>query len=122
MRLVDDLDGTEAGTTRWVGVDGQWFELDLSPHNSDQLDKLLQPLVEAGRRVAKVGKPGAQPVPAAQRGKRSREERQAAREWAAKHGCPVAAKGRLENCVWLGYKRNDPKLLTASRYYKGEAA
>ena len=51
-RRVDDMDRTTpAVRQRVVGVDGRFFQLDLSQENSDALDAALAPYLDAGRQV-----------------------------------------------------------------------
>lgn len=51
--LIDDLDGGNADGTYKFGLDGQDYEIDLSPINSAALRDAVQPFVEAARRVPK---------------------------------------------------------------------
>jgi hypothetical protein len=53
--LIDDLDGTPADTTILFGVGGKRYEIDLSTENAEHFHALLEPFVEAARRVG--GKP-----------------------------------------------------------------
>jgi hypothetical protein len=60
--LIDDLDGTElpegTGQTfnfNWQGVD---YEIDLSDEHSDQLQVMMQPILDASRRVGGRKLPG----------------------------------------------------------------
>jgi hypothetical protein len=52
VRLVDDLDGGEAAETVAFGVDGSWYEIDLSVAHAGQLRGALAEFIAAGRRTA----------------------------------------------------------------------
>ncbi|QGJ91609.1 lsr2-like DNA bridging protein [Microbacterium phage Ekko14] len=51
--LTDDLDGSDGDDVATVtfGLQGVTWEIDLSAENAAQLDQLLQPYMDAGRRV-----------------------------------------------------------------------
>ena len=50
VTLADDLDGGEAAETIAFGVDGQWYEIDLSSQNADVRLKLSRLADETGGR------------------------------------------------------------------------
>lgn len=104
VRLIDDLDGSvlEAeGTTVEFGIEGQTYEIDLSPDNLDRFRKALEPFVSAGRPVR-----GKASVP---RGRRSRaatrnDRQTAVRDWARENGYAVGERGRLPGEVLAAYE------------------
>ncbi|QDF18047.1 Lsr2-like DNA bridging protein [Microbacterium phage Belthelas] len=51
--LTDDLDGSDGDGVATVtfALQGTTWEIDLSPENFAQLDQVLQPYMDAGRRV-----------------------------------------------------------------------
>lgn len=49
VKLIDDLDGTNADETLVFALDGKTYELDLSKRNAAALRKVLQPYLEAAR-------------------------------------------------------------------------
>ena len=49
--FTDDMDGSEAAGTVRFGLQGTTYEIDLSQKNADQLAKVLEPYVNAGRKV-----------------------------------------------------------------------
>lgn len=55
ITLIDDLDGRELeegqGQTVTFALDGTNYEIDLSDENAEQARKLLEPLIEAGRKA-----------------------------------------------------------------------
>lgn len=59
--LVDDIHGQELqpgdGRTVTLNLDGQTFEVDLTNDDAQALQDALQPYMNAGRRLSKLGKP-----------------------------------------------------------------
>ena len=105
VRLVDDLDGTEASSTVDFGLDGRGYVIDLSDDNAAKLRDALAPFVGAAR------KPGGRrrsPAPTAQRPAIDREYNTAVRRWANENGWDVAERGRIPSAVVEAYEhRND---------------
>ncbi len=52
VTLVDDLDGSEAEETVEFGLDGAFYEIDLSEDNAERLRDALSEYVEHARRQA----------------------------------------------------------------------
>jgi len=57
LSYLDDLDGSEASETVEFGLDGDGYEIDLSPSNARALRALLSPYVGAARRLTAGGRP-----------------------------------------------------------------
>lgn len=49
VRLVDDVDGTEATQTVVYGLDGRWWEIDLNDENAGELRDALAPYLSVSR-------------------------------------------------------------------------
>lgn len=131
--LIDDLDGTElpegTGETynfNWQGVD---YEIDLSDEHSEQLKAMMQPILDASRRVGgrklpskrqrpanAIGKGEQAALPAGERPKEARADittgtayadimakrrfLKRVREWARENGWPDQGNtGRLKEGV-----------------------
>src|SRR5512135_2133866 len=98
--LVDDLDGSPAVETVRFGYAGRDYEIDLSEEHAVELDELLAPYVEHGRRVN-----GAKPS----RGRRSEGQRRsptelhAVRQWAREQGLQVSDRGRISEDILAKY-------------------
>ena len=101
VQLVDDLDGSAIadgeGRTVTVGWDGTSYELDLTTQHIDELDALLQPYVNAGRKSGRKGSARASAV------KSDREELQRIRDWAKDNGHTVSDRGRISATVREAY-------------------
>ncbi|MGN7135790.1 histone-like nucleoid-structuring protein Lsr2 [Streptomyces pseudogriseolus] len=102
--LVDDIDGGEADETVTFGLDGKTYEIDLSEGNADELRKLLEPYVKAGRKTGtnRGAAAGTRTRSAATRqpGEPSAEEYRA---WAAENGYEVSARGRVPASIKEAY-------------------
>jgi hypothetical protein len=104
VTLVDDLDGSEAEETVEFGLDGAFYEIDLSEDNAERLRDALSEYVERARRQAGgrkrvAGRAGRAPRTASA----DREQNQAIREWARKQGMNVSDRGRIPKEVTDAY-------------------
>lgn len=95
VSLVDDLDGGEAHheAVRF-GVDGRWYEIDLSAQNRDRLMRALAEFVGAARPLGGRGRRDDLRISGG-RTKANREQNQAIREWATRQGISVSERGRI---------------------------
>lgn len=57
LRLVDDLDGSEAQETVTFGLDGRSYRLDLSEVNAARLRATFFPYLQRARRLSRNGQP-----------------------------------------------------------------
>lgn len=106
VSLVDDLDGSEAEETVEFGLDGAFYEIDLSGNNAERLRDALAEYVEHARRsggrkraagrLAVVGR-------APRTASADREQNQAMREWARKQGYTISDRGRIPKEVAEAY-------------------
>jgi hypothetical protein len=105
VTLVDDLDGSEAEETVEFGLDGAFYEIDLSEDNAERLRDALAEYVEharrAGGRKRPAGRGGAGRPP--RTASADREQNQAIREWARKQGMNVSDRGRIPKEVTDAY-------------------
>ncbi len=105
VSLVDDLDGSEAGETVEFGLDGAFYEIDLSEENAERLRDALSEFVEHARRSG--GRKRAGRLVTAGRAPRTasadREQNQAMREWARKQGMNISDRGRIPKEVAEAY-------------------
>lgn len=105
VTLVDDLDGSEAEETVEFGLDGAFYEIDLSEDNAERLREALAEYVEHARRAG--GRKRAATRAGAGRAPRTasadREQNQAIREWARKQGMNVSDRGRIPKEVTDAY-------------------
>ena len=110
VRLVDDLDGSEASETVTFGLDRRVYEVELSEENAGKLRAALAPFVSAarrsgtgtgtggGRRRRSSGGSGSQPPHP------NRARNASIREWAREHGHQVAVRGRIPASVLDAYR------------------
>jgi hypothetical protein len=106
VSLVDDLDGSEAEETVEFGLDGAFYEIDLSEDNAERLRDALAEYVEHARRSGGRKRTGGR-VAVAGRAPRTasadREQNQAMREWARKQGMNISDRGRIPKEVAEAY-------------------
>lgn len=98
VTFVDDLDGSDADETVQFALDGVTYEIDLGRAHASSLRAGLAPWVDAARRS---GRP-ATVITARRSSAPTRvDPAQTAkvREWAAKSGHPVSARGRIPQKV-----------------------
>ncbi|WNI17690.1 histone-like nucleoid-structuring protein Lsr2 [Actinacidiphila sp. ITFR-21] len=93
VRLVDDLDGSEAHETVTFALDGKPREIELSHENAARFRRLLDPFMEASRpaKSTNLAAKGTPPVTQAA----LREEGIRIREWADRHHLPINPLGRI---------------------------
>jgi hypothetical protein len=105
VSLVDDLDGSEAEETVEFGLDGAFYEIDLSEDNAERLRDALSDYVEharrSGGRKRPAGRLAAGRVP--RTASADREQNQAMREWARKQGMNISDRGRIPKEVAEAY-------------------
>jgi hypothetical protein len=100
--LTDDLDGSGADETVQFGLDGVFYEIDLSGANAEALREVFAAYVDAARRV---GDPIAQRARAAA----ARVDLHDLRAWARANGYRISDRGRVSSEVREAY---DIALLT----------
>ena len=95
--LVDDLDGSPGERTVNFTWDGTAYEIELSRKNAVAFEKTMKPYVDAARRVrGSRGRRGGA-------GRSGKRDLAAIREWAAKNGYDVSARGRVAGTVIDAY-------------------
>jgi hypothetical protein len=93
-QITDDIDGSKNAETYSFAWQGTEYEVDLSNKNFKAFDKLLQPYIEAGRKVSKR---------ASGRGSSSastsKRDLSAIREWARAEGIQISDRGRVPKAI-----------------------
>jgi hypothetical protein len=89
VRLVDDLDGSDADESVSFTLDGKALEIDLSAANAERLREILAPYIAAARHGDRHEPTG--PI----------------REWAAANGFEVSARGRISSQIMDAYQNRD---------------
>jgi hypothetical protein len=104
VKLLDDIDGTEAEETLRFGVDGMSYEIDVNAKHADELRSALAKFVLQARRVGRgqVAAPnrGRSGAPA----RNDRAQNQAIREWAKRNGIEMSDRGRIPGNVVAQYE------------------
>jgi hypothetical protein len=104
VRLVDDLDGSEAAETVTFHVDGKEYEIDLNEEHAAKLHEAFAPYVAAARRAGGSAAPRRQSAAP----KRSRGDLGDVRAWLAEHGYPVKERGRIPDAWVADYDTRSP--------------
>jgi hypothetical protein len=105
VKLVDDLDGSDATGTISFGLDGRAYEIDLSKDNAAALRDSLASFIAAARKSA-----GSAAAPRRRAQKMTtissppplpldREQTAAIRAWARRNGHHVSDRGRIAKTV-----------------------
>lgn len=104
VRLVDDLDGTEATGTISFNLDGKAYEIDLSTDNANKMRDSLAPFIAAARRSSgRIPTPKMTSRPTRSPVRTDYEQNQAIREWAQARGMKVSDRGRIPAEVLEAY-------------------
>lgn len=104
VRLVDDLDGTEATGTISFNLDGKAYEIDLSTDNANKMRDSLAPFIAAARRSSgRIPTPRMTSRPTRSPVRTDYEQNQAIREWAQARGMKVSDRGRIPAEVLEAY-------------------
>jgi nucleoid-associated protein Lsr2 len=106
-KLIDDLDGGEAHETVKFGLDGHYYEIDLSTKNANKLRNALAGYVESGTRVTgrSAGVIGRGPGRGRGTAVGERDQNKAIRAWAVRKGFEVAPRGRIRAEIVEQYHR-----------------
>ena len=99
--LIDDINGELGDETIKFGLDGVDYEIDLTTENAAKLRELLDPWIQAGRRVGGRRVAGTDTRPASDAAK--------IRAWAQEQNMQVSEKGRISAKVRAAYYRTHLK-------------
>lgn len=108
-------DGTEATTQRTFSVQGRDFQIDLCDKDADKFDAAMEPWTAAarqtgGRHKAPTSLTESGPVSTSSpRSSRKNSDAAAIREWAAKKGVEVSARGVIAQSVRDAYYEDQSK-------------
>jgi hypothetical protein len=100
--IIDDIDGSEAegvATVRF-GLQGESYEIDLSPANLAALTDALAPYIGAAR----PAKTYSTIQPKRSKPKHEGGDPDAIRAWAASNGIAIGARGRIPSAVRERYE------------------
>ena len=96
VRMVDDIDGSEAAETVAFAFDNAQYEIDLSKQNAANFRKAVGEDIDHARRVGGRAKRGT--------GKRANHDVHEVREWAQNNGHNVSSRGRIPARVLQAYQ------------------
>lgn len=105
-QLVDDLDGTVLeigeGETVTFSLDGTAYEIDLTDANATAFRDVIAPYADAARRVTTAR--SSSDSSARKRGRASKQDYSAVREWAKENGHQVSERGRVPASILEAYE------------------
>ncbi|MCX2746868.1 Lsr2 family protein [Arthrobacter sp. MI7-26] len=97
IRLVDDIDGTDANETISFAIDGAEYEIDLNEAHSNELREAVSKFTAAARKVGRVKTPP-------RRSAAATTDTKAIRAWANETGIPINSRGRIQADVIERYQ------------------
>jgi len=100
VKLIDDLDGSEATQTVLFALDGKTYEIDLNDGHAAELRDALAPYLGAARKVSGA-RGGVRRIGSA----KPAEDSGTIREWARQNGYEVSDRGRVPASVREAYEK-----------------
>ena len=104
--ITDDLDGSPDAVEVEFSLDGQRWTIDLGPRNEANLRSLLQPYIDAARKVPATNGRAPRGRGDASRAA-ARDRNRAVREWALANGVELPARGRIAQAYLDAYDAGD---------------
>src|SRR5262245_38423308 len=105
VRLIDDIDGSQAQETVAFAVDGSSYEIDLSAKHASELRSYLEKFIASARRAGRAtvasgarGRSGAAPA------RSDRAQNRAIREWAKRKKIELSDRGRIPRNIAAQYE------------------
>ncbi|GAP54056.1 nucleoid-associated protein Lsr2 [Arthrobacter sp. Hiyo6] len=89
IRLVDDLDASDANETISFALDGAEYEIDLNEPHANELREALSRFISVSRKLGGRAKP-------ARRTAIAGADTKAIRAWAIENGIPINTRGRIQ--------------------------
>ncbi|SDH18383.1 Lsr2 protein [Sinosporangium album] len=111
--VTDDIDGSKAESTIKFGLDGQGYEIDVSPKNEQRLRKIFAPYLLNARAVVRRRTPSRRRAstrsvpPAAAVPSIDSAAARRVREWARSQGLEVSARGRIPRNIVEQYNESN---------------
>lgn len=94
QEVLDDLTGQEGAATHSFAIEGQQYEVDLTPANWAEFQELTEKFVAVARKVG-----GSRPTQTSA----SKAENAKIREWARRNGHEAPARGRIPESLRAMY-------------------
>jgi len=97
IRLVDDLDGSEATITLSFGFDAKSYEIDLNEANANEFKKVVSRYINSARLVSSVTRRAQSRT--RNNGSQSKIDVGSIKQWARENGLPYPERGRLPHSL-----------------------
>lgn len=104
--ITDDLDGTPDAVEVRFSLDGLSWTIDLGPDNEAKLRSLVQPYIDAARKVTAANGRSTSRRGGPRRAA-DRERTRAVREWALANGVELPTRGRIAHAYLEAYEAGD---------------
>lgn len=101
VRLIDDIDGSDAAETVPFSLDGVHYEIDLSEENAAELREMFSAWVTNARRVGGSKRKSSSSGSSKKKGDVDLAE---VRAWAQENGYEVSDRGRIAASVMTAYE------------------
>jgi hypothetical protein len=95
VKLLDDIDGSEADETLKFGLDGTNYEIDVNAKHAEQLRASLAKFVLGARRLGRGGITTTRRTRVAVPNHTDRAQNQAIRDWAKRRKIQLSGRGRI---------------------------
>jgi hypothetical protein len=100
VKLIDDLDGSEATQTVLFALDGKSYEIDLNDENNSKLREALAPFLGGARKVSGGRMPAVRRIGSTA----PTRDLAAVRVWARENGWPdLGERGRVPDEILKAY-------------------
>jgi Lsr2 len=119
VRLLDDLDDSQADETVQFGLDGTPYEIDLSSKHAKELRSMLDKYISVARRAGQSRRGTAGRKGARSAGTAVAHENQAIRQWAQSQGIAIALRGRIPQSIVEQYTSQSNATPAPSKRRKG---
>ncbi|GIH14442.1 histone-like nucleoid-structuring protein Lsr2 [Rugosimonospora africana] len=104
VKLLDDIDGSEADETLKFGLDGTNYEIDVNAKHAEQLRASLAKFVLGARRLGRGGITTTRRPRAAATNQSDRAQNQAIRDWAKRRNIQLSGRGRIPRHIAEQYE------------------
>jgi Lsr2 len=119
VRLLDDLDDSQADETVQFGLDGTPYEIDLSTKHAKELRSALDKYISVARRAGQGTRRTAGRRSARSGSTAVVHQSQAIRQWAQSQGLAIALRGRIPQSIVEQYTSQSNATPAPSKRRKG---
>jgi hypothetical protein len=104
VKLVDDIDGGEAGETLTFSLDDTNYEIDVSSKHADDLRANLWPFISKARKIGRGGVATPRRAADTTLARSDRAQNKAIRDWAKRKNIELSDRGRIPRSIVEQYE------------------